>query len=184
MATREEALVAGLARVAQELRSALREVELDSRLAQVATDIPDACARLDAVLQMTEKAAHRTLDLTETARERVQAIEALAAGPATDCRAQVAAHAVALRGDLSAMAEAQSYQDLSGQIIGRVMHIVRRSEEALGELLKIAGISVDDLSTGPTAAPDGLEGPAIAGRPRPGAATQDDADAMLADLGL
>lgn len=183
---RQRALVTGLSQLASELRCALREVALDSRLAEAAAnEIPDACARLEAVLQLTEQAAHRTLDLGEQARERVLALEGLArAGEPQAAWAPVARHAAALRSDLSAMAEAQSYQDLSGQIINRVIQIVQRLEQALGELLKIAGLSADDVERRPTIAEDGLEGPVVAGVVRLDTATQDDADALLADLGM
>ncbi len=183
---REQGLVEGLARITRGLRAAMRQVELDSRLAQAAaSDIPDACARLDAVIKLTEDAAHRTLDLVEQARARVILIEALIPSEGVSgAWVEVAAHAHALRGDMSALSEAQSYQDLSGQIIRRVMTIVGRVENALDDLLKIAGISVDDLDRTPTPAADGLEGPAVAGLERTAAQTQDDADALLADLGL
>ena len=45
----------------------------------------------------------------------------------------------AVRSNLAEVLLAQGYQDLSGQIIGGVMTLVDELEEALGELVRIAG---------------------------------------------
>jgi chemotaxis protein CheZ len=187
-----ECLYAGVARLTRSLHDGLREMGLDQRLERVAgSDIPDACARLDHVVTMTETAAHHTLDLVEDGRAVAEALHDVrlhlelprAAAPPDDQRQTRDAVADAerrLREILTALAQTQEYQDLSGQLIRRVILLVRDVETALLELLSAGGFQ----SAAPlpiSQAPGGLEGPAMPGA---GAANQDDADRLLASLGF
>jgi chemotaxis protein CheZ len=187
-------LYAGIARLSRSLHENLRQLGLDSRLNDLAgSDMPDARLRLDHVVQMTEAAAHRTLDLVDDGR-------AVADGLA-DVRAHLARlHAQSLvqglleaglavgdaesrlRGTLTALAQAQEYQDLSGQIIRRVIDLLRQVEAALLELLggPAAFQSASQRPISPAQA--GLPGPALPGTS--GAADQGDADRLLASLGF
>ncbi|MBS3957788.1 MAG: protein phosphatase CheZ [Xanthomonadaceae bacterium] len=164
----EQPLMAGLAKLAQQLGEALRELPVvDAAVAE----LPDVCARLDHVVAMTEQATHRTLDLVEDSQRLMEALNA----PGAD-------HGVllkALRGNLSDMALAQSYQDLTGQIIRKVAGIVRDVHEQLGAL----GLPPGDTTRRPATNPLAASGPAVAGIDR-SAASQRDADDLLSDLGL
>jgi len=190
------ALYAGVARLTRCLHEGLRELGLDSRLAQVAgSDIPDACARLDCVVKMTEEAAHRTLDLVENGRgiadgladvrshlERLQSRPAAPVLPVELRGAQTAVDdaETRLRATLTALAQAQEYQDLSGQLIRRVIGLVRNAEHALLELLSTS--EVQSALALPISQPNAdLPGPAIPGDL---AANQDDADRLLSSLGF
>ena len=195
MRERESGLFSSLGRITRELHQAVQDIRIDGQLNQFAkADMPDACSRLDYVMQVTEKAAHRTLDLVESSRaltERAgramheldelrsvsgQGALALTAAWAVseinDCNAQ-------LRANLSALAQAQEYQDLSGQVIRRVITLVRSVENALISLLQAAGQSAAApvVRTAPA-----LAGPAVAGLDQ--AHNQQDADALLAELGF
>ncbi|HZR35231.1 MAG TPA: protein phosphatase CheZ [Nevskia sp.] len=187
----EAALYAGVARLTRSLHEGLRQLGLDARLGQVAgSDMPDAVLRLDHVVRMTEEAAHRTLDLVDEGRgvadsladvraclERLQE-RAGFVNPAElrgSCEAAGDAEA-RLRATLTALAQAQEYQDLSGQIIRRVIGLLRNAETTLLELLG------GKLPPAPaaTAQPE-LPGPAVPGMT---AADQGDADRLLASLGF
>jgi len=187
----EAALYAGVARLTRSLHEGLRQLGLDARLSQVAgSDMPDAVVRLDHVVRMTEDAAHRTLDLVDEGRavagsladvraclERLQGRAGFINPAELRASCEVAAEAeTRLRATLTALAQAQEYQDLSGQIIRRVIGLVRNAEGALLELLG------GQLPTAATAAaqPD-LAGPAVPGMK---AADQNDADRLLASLGF
>jgi len=189
-------LYAGVARLTRCLHEGLRELGLDSRLARVAgNDIPDACSRLDCVVKMTEDAAHRTLDLVETGRgiadsladvradlARLQARPAAPVLPVELGGAHMAVEdaEARLRATLTALAQAQEYQDLSGQLIRRVITLVRNAEHALLELLSSG--EVQSTVTLPISEPKvELAGPAIPGAE---AADQDDADRLLSSLGF
>lgn len=187
----DAALYAGVARLTRSLHDGLRQLGLDARLSQVAgSDMPDAVLRLDYVVQMTEKAAHRTLDLVDEGRAVADSISDIRAclkrlqsrqgfiNPAelSDTVAATGDAETRLRATLTALAQAQEYQDLSGQIIRRVIGLVRNAEGALLELLGGA------LPQAPAdAVPGELPGPAVPGAK---AADQDDADRLLASLGF
>ena len=79
-----------------------------------------------------------------------------------------------IRHNLTEIALTQSYQDLTGQIIRRVVGIVRRVHEGFGAL----GLPPEQHRTDPE-----LAGPALKGLDRH-AVSQNDADDLLSDLGL
>lgn len=170
-AARTRPLVQGLGRLARELSQALGELPEVPGAADhgvEGVELDDACARLDHVIGMTEQATHRTLDLADECRSLV---EGLRAEGVTDGQDQVLDH---IRRNLTEIALTQSYQDLTGQIIRRVAGIVRRVHEGFGEL---------GLPPRAEAREPALAGPAVAGLDRH-AVSQDDADALLSDLGL
>lgn len=197
MRDRETGLFVSVARLTRELHQAIFDAKLDGQLTSMAqSDIPDACSRLDYVVTLTEEAAHKTLDLVEHGRASLKRIQQaggmIAALPQQATLAQ--AHALLsggveeLRGQLSQLAQAQEYQDLSGQLIKRVIRLVRGVEAALLELLKAAG-PLQNLAAAPIptatapAAGSSLQGPAVPGL---GGAqvSQQDADALLSSLGF
>ena len=194
-AERDSGLYAGVARLTRTLHDNLRELSLDGRLTRFAgNDIPDACVRLDYVVKMTEDAAHRTLDLVDDGRAIADGLADVAAhldklrrlplaSPQELQRAQqaVADAEARLRGTLTSLAQAQEYQDLSGQMIRRVISLVRNVESALLELLDAGAVqSARELPIEETQA--GLAGPGMPGVG--GAADQGDADRLLASLGF
>ena len=136
-----------------------------------AGELDDACSRLDHVVEMTEKASHRTLDLVEECR--LLANQLRDGGLNQDQGALMDK----MRHNLTELSLAQSYQDLSGQIIRRVAGIVRRVHEGFGAL------GLPPKSTEPKKDDGGLAGPAVKGLDRH-AVSQDDADDLLSGLGL
>jgi chemotaxis protein CheZ len=201
---REESFYTRIARITDDLKRAFESLEADQKWNAIASELPDAGARLEHVSQMTERAAHHTLDLVEAGQRELRALnESLA--PLAPLRARLrmaaagsgalmsladeveglegrlTAHHTTLRGTLSSLAQSQEYQDLSGQILRRVTHVVREVEAALlklldGRLPAQANALADDK---------GLDGPAVPGVGRSEtAAKQDDADALLAMFDL
>jgi chemotaxis protein CheZ len=172
-------------KMASNLHEQMRALQLDSRLARAAADIPDACARLDAVIDLTEDAATRTLDLVEASREQVLNLQTLSQAQVNGKDAaswrQVEEIALTLRKNMGAMSEAQAYQDLSGQIIRRVIGLVGHMDGAVNDLLVLAGI--DPVKTR-VPDKDELLGPAAGRTDDILAVSQDDADAWMEDLGL
>jgi chemotaxis protein CheZ len=150
-----------LARVGQMTRMLhdnLRGLGFDRILAKAAHDIPDARDRLDYVARMTEQAAQRVLTATETASPMQEKIEAgasdltqgwkaLMQGPYSEeqCRAlaeRTVAFLEATRADASATRQqlldimmAQDFQDLTGQVIKKVMELAYGIEQQLVQLL-------------------------------------------------
>lgn len=165
----EQPLMQGLAKLSQRLGEALGELPI---IDAAVGELPDACARLDHVVGMTEQATNRTLDLVEDSQKLMERLLV----PSDD-------HEVLLRqlrSNLSEMALAQSYQDLTGQIIRKVAGIVRGVHDQLTAMgLPPTGSAVRTRRDDPLAG----AGPAIAGVDRP-AASQRDADDLLSHLGL
>ena len=190
-----EALAEGLVRLSARMTEALETLPLDARLADMAgSRLPDAGARLNHALKLTDEAAHRTLDLVEHSRglmERLMIahndLGAMRAGTLTATphalgrvQDEMGWCAERLRQNLAEMALAQSYQDLTGQIIRKVVHLVTDVEQALVDLLRNAGLAAS--AKRPAEAPGELKGPAVPGVDA--SVSQKDADNLLNDLGL
>lgn len=202
---RDQGLFVSVAKLTRGLHDAVRELRFDDRISTLAgREIPDACSRLDYVVKVSEEAAHKTLDLVEQCQGLTQDIVLATHDLSNACkRAQVysgspyslsglvvsvdetrehiADNAAALRDRLSKLAQAQEYQDLSGQVIKKVTQLVRSVEGALIDLLRASGGGVSTRSADAPA--NGLYGPAIDGV-SPAAVSQDDADSLLAELGF
>jgi len=200
----DESLFAHVARLTRGLHQAVVELRLDEQLATFAGDqIPDARSRLDYVMKVTETAAHRTLDLVDQARTVTDGLEqavshlgeaetVLSTAPPDVANvgvliAEVAStlrtHGAFLRQTLSELSQAQEYQDISSQIIRRVITLVRNVETALLELLRASGGGLQSVPTRPIQALTGeLPGPAVPGNDP--SASQQDADELLASLGF
>ncbi len=153
---RNQPLLQGLVRLARELGQTLGEGDTASR-----DSLPDACAHLERVVRITEEASHRALDRIEQCRAL---LSLLTAGDAVhaDALARIRAH-------LSEMTADQGYQDLTGQVILRVVDIVRCVH---------AGLDSAQLH----ARPLHLSGSLAAVEPAP--TTQDEANQLLSSLGL
>ena len=159
---RTQPFVQGLTRLARELEQALGEVGSPAHRAS----LPDACARLEHVVTLTETASMRTLDLIQ---ECSGLLGQLPAGEAPQ-QAIVAG----IRERLSEMTATQGYQDLTGQIILRVVELVRVVQDGLGDMTD---------APAPLHLSNRGHGPAVGGLD-PAPATQDDANELLSSLGL
>jgi chemotaxis protein CheZ len=124
------------------------------------------------VVAMTEQATHRTLDLAEECRTLTEQLRAEGLNPEQDQQLD------RIRHNLTEIALTQSYQDLTGQIIRRVVGIVRRVHEGFGAL-GLPPPNDDEKKKQDSA----LAGPAVNGLDRH-AVSQVDADDLLSDLGL
>lgn len=187
-----------LGQVARQLHSAVVQLGLDGKLHSIAAEIPDARERLQYVGQLTERAAHRVLGLVEqaqppcraTAREAsamAERLRAAAAGAAPEHSAllaemlhfaeRTAATAQAQHDALGEIMLSQDFQDLSGQVIQKVVKIITETEDhLLGLLLKHAPLHASDLLAPTTE----LQGPQVEGK----ALAQNDVDDLLASLGF
>jgi chemotaxis protein CheZ len=159
-----------LAGIDRELRAALGAAPFEDRLSELAGhDLPDAATRLDTVVELTERAAHTTLDLADDLRGEIAALSGLGLPPE---------HAARMRGILNELQQAQAYQDLTGQVIRHVVAVMQRAEGALRKALVAAGIQPAEPGA-PRA-----EGTRVLSGVDRGASSQQDADDLLADLGL
>ncbi|HEY1283879.1 MAG TPA: protein phosphatase CheZ [Steroidobacteraceae bacterium] len=205
---REPDLLAQLADLTTNLRTALDRFRLDARLTALAEkEIPDARQRLVHVLKLTEAAAHRTLDLVEksappaerTAREAAAIAAAwkrfragtISVAEYVDLTKRIdhfldaaRADSETVRGNLNEVLLAQDYQDLTGQIIRGVMNLVSEVEVVLVDLTRLTGAQAN--AAGGDAASSRGHGPAIPGVDHGATVVSDqaDIDALLSDLGM
>ncbi len=206
---REQSLYRELREISGSLRFALDQFRLDSRLATLAgKDVPDARVRLNHALKLTEDGAHRTLDLVErscplaehTAKQAAAIGASLrtARSSGTDTAAVEAAltqvdqflmvaqyNSDTVRTNLTDVLMAQSYQDLSGQIIRGVITLVGEVERTLAHFAALAEDQpgrAKASTESPTPA-NGF-GPAVPGLTQDAVGEQGDVDALLADLGM
>lgn len=217
----EQQLFEELGKLTRDLHEALNSFRGDARLVELTRDhIPDAKERLNYVVSMTEQASHRTLNALDEAmpiadtlhssaldlrgrwarfRNRELTIEEfrdLARGLEGFLESSIQ-ETGRLKSLMSEILMAQDYQDLTGQIIRRVIRLVQEVEENLVELVRLSSGRLD-LQRPPAkpseseAEPDTLSalrghGPVVPNTQDATAdvvSSQDDVDALLSSLGF
>ena len=196
------ALNTSLQATLDEFRSSFR------RASYAGKEMPDARVRLDHVLKLTEDAAHRTLDLVERSgplADRMTVDAGSLLDPIRQARASYEGTAVgellgrietylgraqadgnSVRANLAEVLMAQSYQDLSGQIIRTVIKLVAELERTLSHFNELAGeggVQLSQEPQQPVSNGNGF-GPAVPGVTTGAVGEQDDVDDLLAKLGM
>lgn len=197
-------------KMTRQLHDSLVSFRQDSRWNDLAkTDIPDARDSLSYVIDKTEAAANRTMDAVEItlpiAEQLQQTLhrlhpqwQRLMAGQIAltefkqlchDINAlllQVDQDSSLLREHLTDILMAQDFQDLTGQVIRRVITLVHEVEQRMLDILQAFGIEQTPLSSSETL-PSTItaEGPIINPQQRKDAvSSQDDVDDLLSSLGF
>jgi chemotaxis protein CheZ len=196
-------LIHRIAQLTRMLRESMRELGLDQAIKDAAEAIPDARDRLRYVASMTEQAANRVLN----AAEKVQPIQD---GLRRDARAldarwqawferpagleqarelvddtrgllrSIPERAQASQDHLMEIIMAQDFQDLTGQVIMKMLDVVGAIET---ELVQVLLDNVPQERRGDTASL--LNGPQVAPEGRPDVVTsQDQVDDLLSSLGF
>lgn len=204
-----------IGKLTRQLHTALTEFQLDPRITDLAhTDIPDAQSRLNYVIEMTEQAANKTMDAVEFSLPVADKLsESLAnlhprwrqvmsdttsldefKGLCQDTHtfiSEAQSDATLLNTHLKDVLMAQDFQDLTGQVIRRVIQLVQEVEESLISMLKVFGETSDMAQAtsdkGQLAPPTGeeAEGPIIDAESRTDVVSgQDDVDDLLSSLGF
>lgn len=180
---RQKSVFQELGRLSRQLHEALNSVRLDPRLAaMVRDDLPDVKNRLDYVVKMSEQAANKTLTMVEATMLLLESIrdEAKNVLPQVtepqvrDFCTHVQDHCEKSLGHLTEVLTAQSFQDLTGQVVARLIALVQNMETLLLQLLLYtAGESSQDGAYG---------GPTVSGQEL--ASNQNDVDTLLSQLGF
>jgi chemotaxis protein CheZ len=160
---REQSLFQELGKMTRQLHDSLTSFALDSRMQSLAeSDIPDAKARLNHVITMTEDSANRTLTAVEGTLPIAEQLQAsandlhekwdrfrnkdmnvdefrLMSQEIDDFLSITRDNAGRIHGNLSEVMIAQDFQDLTGQIIRRVINLVQEVEDNLVELIRLSG---------------------------------------------
>jgi len=204
-------LFAEIGKLTRQLHDSLTNFQLDSRLNDLATaDIPDAKERLNYVITRTEEAANKTMDAVESIFPVLDNIagQVRAVNPSwaklmnneIDLKefkslcVDIDSLLVTTGKETSTMHSlmtdvlmAQDFQDLTGQVIRKVIDLVREVEESLINMLTAFGISSDNIrgNTGPKVGENLVEGPIVNTEDRDDVVEdQDDVDDLLSSLGF
>jgi chemotaxis protein CheZ len=153
-----EELLGRIGQLTRQLREGLRELGLDKQVERAAQAIPDARDRLNYVATTTERAAHRALNAIELAQPLQERLSTGAKGLTErwdewfanpielnqarelvrDTRGylgDVPETAGAINAQLMEILMAQDFQDLTGQVIKKMMEVVNDVETQLLQVL-------------------------------------------------
>ena len=151
-------LIQRIGQMTRLLRASMRELGLDKEIEKAAQAIPDARERLGYVAAMTEQAAERVIDALERAQPRQTLLiegardldarwQAWLAAPQQSDEARrlveetrryigaVPGHTQATQGELLEILMAQDFQDLTGQVIKKMIEVIREIEQQLLRVL-------------------------------------------------
>ena len=211
MSLRESNLFHELGKMTREIHDSIMNFRMDSRIADLAeTDIPDAKDRLEYVITMTENAANTVLSvvekntpvaekLSEQSKDLTQQWQKFRARELSPEELKSMGNDVEtfftesenmmseLLSGFTEVLMAQDFQDLTGQIIRRVINLVDEIEGNLVELIKIQGENfVREEKKDKTEGETKLEGPQVPGKETSDDVMkgQDDVDDLLASLGF
>ncbi|WP_437888878.1 protein phosphatase CheZ [Phytobacter sp. V91] len=198
-------IIARIGSLTRMLRDSLRELGLDQAIAEAAEAIPDARDRLDYVVQMTAQAAERALNSVEASQPHQDALEkgaktlskrwdewfenpielSEARELVTDTRkylGDVPGHTSFTNAQLMDIMMAQDFQDLTGQVIKRMMDVIQEIER---QLLMVLLENIPDQSARPKRENEGLlNGPQLDTTKVGVVASQDQVDDLLDSLGF
>lgn len=206
-ALREGELYQQVGKLTRQLHEALNNFQVDDRMSDIAQqEIPDARERLNYVIDMTQQSANRTLAAVEESGPLCDELEqnagALAAAWGRFTERQMNSdefrdmsrdlarfldsapqHVNTIRGHLTEVLMAQGFQDLTGQIIKRVITLVEEVEMNLVNLVSLTGQKVGEAAQPED--PTRAEGPPVPGVSKGDlVASQDEVDDLLSSLGF
>jgi len=206
---RQSTLFQGIGQLTRQLHDTLVGFSSDAKLVELtSSDIPDAKERLHYVITMTEQAANQTLEVVEGLLPLSKDLNEQSAtlsdkwdrflskdmpfhefkSMSTDITtyfSQTKKDLNLVQSGLTDILMAQSFQDITGQIIKRVIALVEELEENMVALVKLAGGTIE--SSGSAAHEPELPGPVVPGvddKSNDVAKKQDDVDDLLSSLGF
>lgn len=198
-------IISRIGQLTRMLRDSLRELGLDQAIAEAAEAIPDARDRLDYVVQMTAQAAERALSSVEAAQPVQNQLEseakslkarwdqwfenpielAEAKELVTDTRSylnDVPQHTSFTNAQLLEIMMAQDFQDLTGQVIKRMMSVIQEIEK---QLLMVLLENMPEQSAEKKRPNEGLlNGPQLDKTATGVVSSQDQVDDLLDSLGF
>jgi chemotaxis protein CheZ len=204
-------LFAEIGKLTRQLHDSLMNFQVDSRLNDLATaDIPDAKERLNYVISRTEEAANKTMDavesifpVVETIQHQIKTVNPLwqklmhndldvgeFKGMCHDIDALLKTterETTRMHALMTDVLMAQDFQDLTGQVIRKVIDLVREVEDSLINMLTAFGISSEEAKkqAKPSVGENLVEGPIVNKEERDDVvADQDDVDDLLSSLGF
>ncbi len=144
---RESELYQKVSGLTQNLHETLDQLVDNRLLLQTKHDLPDMTERLESVIGMTEEASSKTLQSSERGLNLIESIENMLSDLKVD---EVKIEAVKgllanLSTELTNIMLAQSFQDLTGQVLNRVMLTTSLLEQSLIQLIAESGHDYDAI---------------------------------------
>lgn len=204
-------LFAEIGKLTRQLHDSLANFQLDSRLNDLATaDIPDAKERLNYVITRTEEAANKTMDVVESIfpivdnlAEQVRGVNPSwtklmnneidlnefkgLCGDIDTLLTTTGKETQHIHSLMTDVLMAQDFQDLTGQVIRKVIDLVHEVEESLIAMLTAFGLSSEQPQETvlPKVGDNLVEGPIVNKENRNDVVEdQDDVDDLLSSLGF
>lgn len=204
---RENEMYQEIGKLTRELHDSINTFGLDERLSDIASEeIPDARQRLAHVITMTDDAANNTLTAVE---ESMPLCDKLLSDTksienewkrfsnreitldefkklSTELKSYFETNSMSaskINEYLNKVLMAQGFQDLTSQIIKRVISLVEEVESSMVNIIQLAGSKTDGNSKKDDAS--GLDGPVVPGLESSGTVSgQDEVDDLLSSLGF
>ena len=204
-------LFAEIGKLTRQLHDSLNNFQVDSRLNDLATaDIPDAKERLNYVITRTEEAANKTMDVVEsifpvisTIQDQLATVKPLwhklmhnelelsefkvLCADIDVLLTNTDAQTTRINALMTDVLMAQDFQDLTGQVIRKVIDLVREVEDSLINMLTVFGLNSEQEKeqAKPKVGENLVEGPIINTENRDDVVSdQDDVDDLLSSLGF
>ena len=205
---RETQLFQEVGRLTRQLHDTMGGFTLDSKItAMTKNEIPDAKERLQYVINMTEQSANQTLNAIEglmpvskqlneqagTLSEKWERFldREMPFAEFKSMSSQITKHfqeskisLLLVEEGLNDILMAQGFQDITGQIIKRVIDLVQDLETSMVELIKLSGGKASEAKVEEKHALPGPVVPGIDDKAGDVAANQDDVDDLLSSLGF
>jgi len=188
---RESELYQQVSLLTQNLHKTLDQLDDNSLLLQAKHDIPDVTERLNYVISTTEDASSKTLESAEKVLNITDSLEQMTQGLPENERAEYSQLLSEVNTELTEIMLTQSFQDLTGQVLNRVVLIISSLEQSLIHLIDQSCHDYDSI-------PERVEnrdeqqasemkgiGPNVTQKSKSDTAqSQDDVDDLLGELGL
>jgi chemotaxis protein CheZ len=206
---RETTLFQEVGKLTRQLHEAIAGFMLDERIENLTEkEIPDAKERLNYVITMTQQSADTTLNAIEELLPMSEQMGVrtgeLAQKWSRFLRKEMdydefknvshdlvehfsssAETLTVMQTKLNEVLMAQGFQDLTGQIIKRVINLVQDVEHSMVEMIRISGRRLSGVRDQASVNPSKLEGPAVPGTFDERTITnQDGVDDLLSSLGF
>lgn len=205
-----DGLFSEIGKLTRNLHEALMNFHLDPRITDIAaSEIPTAKGRLNYVIERTEAAANKTMDMVDHCNKLADAVSKdsselleewrklyrreLEPGEFRTLCKRIEEHliknndaAAELHAGLSDVLLAQDYQDLTGQAIRQVITLVQDVEESMVNVIRMFGkMDRYDAAKEQPKAVKGAEGPVYNVEERADVVSgQDEVDDLLSSLGF
>lgn len=184
---REAELYHQLSELTDNLHQTLDELDDQTLLMQTKHDIPDATERLEYVIRTTEEASSNTLDKAEQALQYLDKLALIEA----DLPPEFLQTLELAKASLTDIMLAQSFQDLTGQVLNRVIFVIGSLEQSLIQLIENAGYDFHSIPEREKSDEESFAeqmkgvGPNVTQKSKQDmVASQDDVDSLLDDLGI